>query len=304
MDFFDQNAPHAITETTQEATEFARALQQRETFIVPTASPRMLQALARSPQAPTYRPEPARPLPSRPPPPISSPFKPFQPEDLSDLISNPSTLFLDIRPHGQWRKARVCRAISLTVPSTLLRRPAFSLDKISTMLPNSRDREEFQKWPSASTILVYDADSANLSESSNISALLTKIKAAGYTGDLGYLYGGINSILLSSLPGVIDNSQPLDDGPAESTSSSNQFIAVRQLSMSAFQQGTTCGYNGAEDSISYISTPFEQARQRMQTNVQSQASLQQVLQVLLPPRSLSQTRSTTIFANTWSFPEE
>ncbi|KAG8921821.1 hypothetical protein FRC00_008194 [Tulasnella sp. 408] len=111
------------------------------------------------------------------------------------------------------------------------------------MLPNSRDREEFQKWPSASTILVYDADSANISESSNISALLTKVKAAGYTGELGYLYGGINSVLLSSLPGVIDDSQPPDDAPAESSSSSNQFIAVRQLSMSAFQQGTTTNAN-------------------------------------------------------------
>ncbi|KAG8931720.1 hypothetical protein FRC01_000922 [Tulasnella sp. 417] len=243
MDFFDQNAPHAIVETTQEATEFARALQQRETFIVPTASPRMLQALARSPQAPTNRPEPARPLPSRPPPPVSSPFKPFQPEDLADLVSNTSTLILDIRQHGQWKKARVCRAISLTVPSTLLRRPAFSLDKISTMLPNPRDREEFQNWPSASTILVYDADSASLSESSNISAILTKIKAAGYSGELGYLYGGINSVLLSSLPGVIDNSLPPDDVTAESTGSGNQFIAVRQLSMSAFQQGSTTNAN-------------------------------------------------------------
>ncbi|KAG8894983.1 hypothetical protein FRC00_008200 [Tulasnella sp. 408] len=111
------------------------------------------------------------------------------------------------------------------------------------MLPNSRDREEFQKWPSASTILVYDADSANISESSNISALLTKVKAAGYTGELGYLYGGINSVLLSSLPGIIDDSQPPDDSTAESTSSGNQFIAVRQLSMSAFQQGTTTNAN-------------------------------------------------------------
>ncbi|KIO25744.1 hypothetical protein M407DRAFT_24903 [Tulasnella calospora MUT 4182] len=244
MDFFNQNALHAVAETTQEATEFARALQQRETFILPTASPRMLQALAQSPQpAPTHRPELARPLPSRPPPPVSSPFKPFQPEDLVGLVPNTSTLILDIRPHGQWRKARVCRAINLAVPSTLLRRPAFSLEKINTMLPNSRDREEFQKWPSASTILVYDADSSNISEASNVSALLAKIKAAGYSGELGYLYGGINSALLSSLPGVIDDSSPPDDVIAESTNSGNQFIVVRQLSMSAFQQGTTTNAN-------------------------------------------------------------
>lgn len=243
MDFFDQNAPHAVVETTQEATEFAKALQQRETFIVPTASPRMLQALARSPQVPPLHAEPARPLPTRPPPPVSSPFKPFRPEDLAVLVPKTSTLILDIRPHGQWKKARICRAINLTVPSTLLRRPAFSLDKISTMLPSSHDREEFQRWPSASTIVVYDADSANISESSNVSALLAKVKAAGYTGELGYVYGGINSVLLSSPPGVIDDSSPPVDAVVENTSSGNQFLAVRQLSMSAFQQGSTTNAN-------------------------------------------------------------
>ncbi|KAG8999590.1 hypothetical protein FRB90_012039 [Tulasnella sp. 427] len=244
MDFFDNNAPHAVADTTQEATEFARALQQREMFVVPTASPRMLQALARGPQAPTRLAEPVRPLPSRPPPPVTSAFKAFQPEDLVKLVSDPSTLILDIRPHGQWQKARICRAINLAVPSTLLRRPAFSLDKISTMLPSDRDREVFQKWPSASTIIVYDADSATLSESSNVSALLTKVKAAGYLGDLGYVYGGINLSLLSSLPGVIDNSPPPEDAVQdEATDTGNRFLMVRQLSMSAFQQGSTTNAN-------------------------------------------------------------
>lgn len=105
------------------------------------------------------------------------------------------------------------------------------------MLPNAADRESFNLWQTAQVIVVCDADSTALPESSNVLSLLNKLKAATDRIQLGYLYGGIHSAVLSAVPGLMDSSMEDEEQEPVQDSSASSYLSVRQLSMSAFQQG-------------------------------------------------------------------
>ncbi|KAH7883981.1 hypothetical protein F5I97DRAFT_1813161 [Phlebopus sp. FC_14] len=136
--------------------------------------------------------EPQSPL-TLPPPVLSLPPI-LQPSALASYIADPSTLILDIRPHAAHASARLHHALSLSVPSTLLKRPLFSLSKLSQMLPSASARARFAAWPNAARILVYDADSALTPDNSNIAGLLRKFRAEGFSGDLGWVRGGFQAV--------------------------------------------------------------------------------------------------------------
>ncbi|KAJ3724323.1 hypothetical protein DFJ43DRAFT_1003066, partial [Lentinula guzmanii] len=135
----------------------------------------------------------------------SSNFKPsssfgfVEPKDLLPLINSTSALVIDIRPHAAYSSARIPTALSLSVPSTLLKRPLFSLDRLGAMLPSSSARARFTEWPKFATIVVYDVDSTgspSLPEGSNILGLLRKFSNdAAYSGNtLLWLKGGFQRV--------------------------------------------------------------------------------------------------------------
>ncbi|KAJ3751102.1 hypothetical protein DFH05DRAFT_1362894, partial [Lentinula detonsa] len=108
-------------------------------------------------------------------------------------------LVIDIRPHAAYSSARIPTALSLSVPSTLLKRPLFSLDRLGAMLPSSSARARFTEWPKFATIVVYDVDSTgspSLPEGSNILGLLRKFSNdAAYSGNtLLWLKGGFQRV--------------------------------------------------------------------------------------------------------------
>ncbi|KAK0446459.1 uncharacterized protein EV420DRAFT_1570684 [Desarmillaria tabescens] len=126
----------------------------------------------------------------------SNNFHAVQHGELAKLVNSPSVLFIDIRPHAQFANARLPNALSLSVPSTLLKRPMFSLDKLASMLSSTSSRSRFLGWNTSAQIVVYDADSASLPDSSNILGLLRKFAndSSGYSGRLCWLKGGFQSI--------------------------------------------------------------------------------------------------------------
>jgi hypothetical protein len=138
-------------------------------------------------------------------------FSPVSPVELRQILSDPHTLVLDIRPLPAYHASRVPHAVPLSVPSTLLKRPLFSTEKLTEMLPNKVARRRFSEWRLAERILVYDADSTVLPEGSNILGLLRKFRAeAGLAADpqpsgassvapkdlrLAWIKGGFQAIL-------------------------------------------------------------------------------------------------------------
>ncbi|KAH8103253.1 hypothetical protein DFH11DRAFT_1655328 [Phellopilus nigrolimitatus] len=159
---------------------------------------------------------------------------------LPDIIRTPRVLILDIRPHSAYSTARLPHAISLSVPSTLLKRPAFTLQKLTTMLSSSTARSRFSAWDKASRILAYDADSAALHDGSNLLGLLRKFRAEGFTGDIAWLQGGIQALWRDHRHLVEECSVSDDDDETEEP----RFIRARDLPLAAFQQSTITSVHG------------------------------------------------------------
>ncbi|KAI0791825.1 hypothetical protein C8Q75DRAFT_805424 [Abortiporus biennis] len=115
---------------------------------------------------------------------------------LQDILNDPEALILDIRPHNAFVIARLPNALSLSVPSTLLKRPNFSLARLAQMLPTASSRTRFSQWQTTSKILVYDSDSATLAEGGNLLGLMRKCRNEGFPQDrqVAWLKGGFQAV--------------------------------------------------------------------------------------------------------------
>ncbi len=241
MDFFDNQAGHGHPTTSLDASEFAKALENRQAFVVPAPSPRMVDAMKRQkfPDAAGFPggsvvSQPFNSKPSSTP--QASGYRAIEPGELQSLLHDSNVLVMDLRSHSQWKRSRIRGALSVTVPSTLLRRPNFSLDKLCTLLPHASDREAFCKWRIASIILVYDNDTSSLTESGNVHSLLAKFQAAANeVKSLCYLKGGILGIVNAGYADLIDTTT---SATLEPSTSNNTYLSVQGLAKGAFQQGT------------------------------------------------------------------
>lgn len=190
------------------------------------------------------------------PPPLSMPtntnvdpssFSEISPAALQTILAGKDVLVLDIRPHNAYIVGRLHGAISLSVPSTLLKRPNFSLAKLAQMLPTPASRERFTEWNKAARIVVYDGDSVALVDGSNILGLLRKFRSEGYTRDVAFVKGGFHAVW-RDLPTAIDTNPPPreddDDGlPAMTKSVSAPTAApllrAKQLPTSALSSASS-----------------------------------------------------------------
>ncbi|KAI0296675.1 hypothetical protein BC826DRAFT_1103775 [Russula brevipes] len=183
--------------------------------------------------------------------PASSPhaafFTPVSPTNLPDVLSDPHTLILDIRPLPAYLTSRVPHAVPLSVPSTLLKRPLFSTLKLAEMLPNKAARRRFSQWHLARRILVYDADSTVLPDGNNVLGLLRKFRAEALR--LAWIKGGFQAVfrerhsLLDFTPATDYDDDEDEDTPTlpsltdldhqvHSESSDPTSMASRQLALS------------------------------------------------------------------------
>lgn len=172
--------------------------------------------------------------------PMTPPYVPVTPAQLPAWLADDALLILDLRPAAAHTAARIPRALSLSVPTTLLRRPLFSLDRLAVMLSNPDARTRFANWASASRILVYDADSLSLPDSSVINALLRKFRIEGFTRDLAWIQGGFHAVLRDA-SSVIDT-HSYDTYHEEENDSSNRAAHVlrpNRLPLTAFTLSST-----------------------------------------------------------------
>lgn len=204
-------------------------------------------------------PKPILPPPSRPVSlsSSSSTFTPVNPSDLPAYLADPSILILDIRPHAAHAAARLHRALSLSIPSTLIKRPLFGLSKLVQMLPSSSARARFAAWPTANHILVYDADSVLVPDTSNIAGLLRKFRAEGFTGELAWVKGGFQAVWRDARFSVTtDHPSPDEDDPEGTTSSG--ALRTKHLPKAAFSLSTTTVANAASGTpaVANAANPF------------------------------------------------
>ncbi|KAJ3849300.1 hypothetical protein EV368DRAFT_47595 [Lentinula lateritia] len=171
----------------------------------------------------------------------SSSFNSVEPIHLLPFINNTSALIIDIRPHAAYSSARIPTALSLSVPSTLLKRPLFSLDRLGAMLPSSSARARFAEWPKFTTIVVYDVDSIGsplLPEGNNILGLLRKFSNdAAYNGNaLFWLKGGFQRVWRERRD-LVDFRPP--EPEPEDDANEPGSLKTNHLPPKAFGSGTT-----------------------------------------------------------------
>ncbi|GAA6060831.1 hypothetical protein JCM10212_005249 [Sporobolomyces blumeae] len=109
---------------------------------------------------------------------------------LTSSASSPPLLVLDIRTHTSYLSERLVNSINVCVPSTLLRRPGFGVDRVQEGLPEA-EQDVFAAWNACETIVAIDTESTSLAEgSSGVASLLGKFDRAGFQGKLGWVKGG------------------------------------------------------------------------------------------------------------------
>lgn len=219
----------------------------------------------------------------------SQPFSSISPSTLLPYLSDPSTLILDIRPHAAHASARISRALSLSVPSTLLKRPLFSLAKLAQMLPSSTARSRFSTWTEASRILVYDADSAHLPHNSNIAGLLRKFRTEGFTGELGWVRGGFQAVWREARE-FTTTEQPSPEEEDTESGIATSTLRTKLLPKAAFSVSSTINVGPAigatevsrlSQTVSRAANPFFDA---IRQNVELSQGITERIPLRLPRR--------------------
>ncbi|EZF78979.1 hypothetical protein H105_00107 [Trichophyton soudanense CBS 452.61] len=135
--------------------------------------------------------------------------------------SQSETLLLDVRPLLQFTKAHIKGSLNLCIPTTLLKRPSFNLQKVEETFGTGQDKSNFNRWRSSTRIIVYDSSTSLPKDAALLVSLLQKFTREGWKGDSLVLTGGF-SRFSTQFPDWIESSLP----PASSSSSSAAAAAA------------------------------------------------------------------------------
>ncbi|KAJ7451163.1 hypothetical protein FB451DRAFT_1526204, partial [Mycena latifolia] len=250
-DFFSavENVHNVAHHQTDDTKSFAEAIQARFGQPDTVLTARLLPPALRMPSTPmaNLSLQPAAPPPPPPAPTAEAKYTAVAPGALSLWLDDPRTLVVDIRPHAAYSSAHLSRAISLSVPSTLLKRPLFSLQRLSAMLPSRGARTRFSAWRSAPRILVYDADSAAISDTSNIQGLLRKFRAEAPDAPiaLAWVQGGFQAVwslrrdLVESVPPTPETETEDEDPEDDAQDTPQRVLRAHHLPRAAFALAST-----------------------------------------------------------------
>ncbi|KAL6411371.1 hypothetical protein AUP68_05075 [Ilyonectria robusta] len=115
---------------------------------------------------------------------------------LRDMIRNGAKdrlLILDIRSSQNFANARIEGALNLCIPTTLLKRATFNIQKLQQTFQKGPDSERFARWREMDSIVVYDAHSSDKRDAVTAQNMIKKFTNEGYAGTTCILRGGFNS---------------------------------------------------------------------------------------------------------------
>ncbi|KAF8929233.1 hypothetical protein BGZ58_009094 [Dissophora ornata] len=82
-------------------------------------------------------------------------------EQVLDITDNKcAIMLLDMRPSVLYATSSIKTAVSVSIPNMLLKRPMFSLQKVTGQLTTEQDVETFSRWKEFSNIVLFDAAGA------------------------------------------------------------------------------------------------------------------------------------------------
>lgn len=164
-----------------------------------------------------HRPEPPSPgfggikraetVPVRTEPGEPSLIPPSQLRDMLRNVGKDRLLILDIRSSQNYANSRIEGALNLCIPTTLLKRATFNIQKLQQTFQKGPHADKFSKWREMDSIIVYDAHSSDKRDAVTAQNMIKKFTKEGYKGDIHILRGGFNAFQ-QQFPALIDNDSP------------------------------------------------------------------------------------------------
>ena len=117
----------------------------------------------------------------------------ISPQELSEILKSNAAddiLLLDVRVFPQYSQSRIDGALNLCIPTTLLKRPAFNVQKLADTFDREKEKAKFARWREAKAIIVYDASSVLLKDATSSVNTLKKFKSEGWGGSACIVRGG------------------------------------------------------------------------------------------------------------------
>lgn len=139
------------------------------------------------------------------------------PDQIADFLrTSPETiLLLDLRVYQHYSAARLRGALNLCIPTTLLKRPAYNVQRLAETFSSARDQETFSRWRDCTHIIVYDATSSLTKEAVMPLNVLKKFTTEGWTGTGLVIKGGFLAFQRAA-PDLVE-SGPVQSGAGAST---------------------------------------------------------------------------------------
>ena len=113
-------------------------------------------------------------------------------------------LVLDLRVFPQYTKSRISGAINLCIPTTLLKRSSFNVQKLSETFTKENERAKFAQWRNAKFIIVYDANSMQLKDATSSVNTLKKFTNEKWRGTALIIRGGFSNFA-KNFPDQVDD---------------------------------------------------------------------------------------------------
>lgn len=123
--------------------------------------------------------------------------------DMINSIPAGQFLLLDLRVFPQFSQSRIHDALNLCIPTTLLKRPSFNLQKLQDTFTNEAEKARFSQWRNAKYIVVYDAFSDEKKDATSAINTLKKFSNEGWKGQSYILRGGF-AYFSKNFPQLID----------------------------------------------------------------------------------------------------
>lgn len=135
----------------------------------------------------------------------------IQPSALQALIEHMGSqvLILDLRVSKLFADSRIRGALNLCLPTTLLKRASFNLQKLMETFDTEDEKKRFSTWKQCRYIVVYDAFSSAKADATSGVNTLNKFLAGGWKGSSYILRGGFNAFA-KAFPLSVDRRSDVD----------------------------------------------------------------------------------------------
>lgn len=117
----------------------------------------------------------------------------IQGDELKDMMKSmpeDHLLILDIRSAQNYAASRIKGALNLCIPTTLLKRATFNIQKLQQTFQSGHGSAKFANWRKMSAIVVYDSHSSDQKDAVTAQNMIKKFTNEGYTGKTVILKGG------------------------------------------------------------------------------------------------------------------